>query len=409
MHQLLINGASRHPDKMALRWVDRDRSVTYAQAVDAMERMAGALGHLGVKLGDRVTIFAHNGLDYLVGMLMLARRRRSGAGHVRFADDLSYYLNDQRPTAIIYTHDMGEVVRHASRDVPASFTDLHGRPARRRKSLPDLLPRLSVPTAMSARRDSASLLHLRHHRTAEKHSAMSRPYGRRAARERSRFAAAIFRLGRRRCRVVPARRQLFSSAPRSIDRRDGPVDANVRLGRHPAAGATMFVGNPLLFGEFLAECRSRGGLPSAALPAFGDHCRRRCAGVARRIRLGWSRASARRDRRLLRAAIRRSGLTTPSCCYGPMLPDKEVRITTGGRCRQVPGEIVLRGGFMWGYWGKPDRAAEALRDGWLHSGDIGMFDADGFLTMRGRRNELGGGQGLVSARCRGSAVSPAGC
>jgi long-chain acyl-CoA synthetase len=52
------------------------------------------------------------------------------------------------------------------------------------------------------------------------------------------------------------------------------------------------------------------------------------------------------------------------------------------------GEIVLRGGFMAGYWGKPDKTAQAIRNGWLHSGDIGILDADGFLTMRGRRSEL---------------------
>ena len=93
---------------MALRWVDRDRALSYAQAVGVMERMAGALGHLGVKPGDRVTIFAHNGLDYLIGMLGCWRVGAIPAlVNVRFADDLSYYLNDQKPVAIIYTHDGG--------------------------------------------------------------------------------------------------------------------------------------------------------------------------------------------------------------------------------------------------------------------------------------------------------------
>ena len=54
----------------------------------------------------------------------------------------------------------------------------------------------------------------------------------------------------------------------------------------------------------------------------------------------------------------------------------------------VVGEIVLRGGFMHSYWDKPDKTAQTIRNGWLHSGDLGVLDADGFLTMRGRRNEL---------------------
>lgn len=76
---------------------------------------------------------------------------------------------------------------------------------------------------------------------------------------------------------------------------------------------------------------------------------------------------------------------------GPALPDKEVRIRDL-EDRIVPtgtvGEIVLRGGFMAGYWDKPAKTAEALRDGWLCTGDIGVMDADGYVTMLGRRSEL---------------------
>jgi acyl-CoA synthetase (AMP-forming)/AMP-acid ligase II len=52
------------------------------------------------------------------------------------------------------------------------------------------------------------------------------------------------------------------------------------------------------------------------------------------------------------------------------------------------GEICMRGGFMRGYWGKPEKTAETLRGGWLHSGDAGAIDSQGFLTMRGRFAEL---------------------
>jgi long-chain acyl-CoA synthetase len=74
-----------------------------------------------------------------------------------------------------------------------------------------------------------------------------------------------------------------------------------------------------------------------------------------------------------------------------MLPDKEVRIMTPtGEFAPFGaiGEIVLRRGFMSGYWNQPDETAQAIRGGWLHSGDIGVIDADGYLTMRGRRSEL---------------------
>src|SRR5262249_1073813 len=52
------------------------------------------------------------------------------------------------------------------------------------------------------------------------------------------------------------------------------------------------------------------------------------------------------------------------------------------------GEVCLRGGFMAGYWGKPEKTAETLRGGWLHSGDAGVMDCNGDLTVRGRFAEL---------------------
>tara|TARA_R110002033_G_scaffold90703_1_gene140543 strand:+ start:1671 stop:3176 length:1506 start_codon:yes stop_codon:yes gene_type:complete len=53
------------------------------------------------------------------------------------------------------------------------------------------------------------------------------------------------------------------------------------------------------------------------------------------------------------------------------------------------GEVVVRGdSVMRGYWGDPDATAEALRDGWLHTGDFGTLDTDGFLTLKDRSKDL---------------------
>ncbi|MAL79332.1 MAG: AMP-dependent synthetase [Sneathiella sp.] len=53
------------------------------------------------------------------------------------------------------------------------------------------------------------------------------------------------------------------------------------------------------------------------------------------------------------------------------------------------GEIVVRGDVvMQGYWKNPEATKEALRGGWLHTGDMGCFDADGFLTLKDRSKDL---------------------
>ena len=43
---------------------------------------------------------------------------------------------------------------------------------------------------------------------------------------------------------------------------------------------------------------------------------------------------------------------------------------------------------MKGYWNRPDATAEVLQDGWLHTGDLGYFDARGNLFITGRQKEI---------------------
>ncbi|HEX7952102.1 MAG TPA: AMP-binding protein, partial [Burkholderiales bacterium] len=77
---------------------------------------------------------------------------------------------------------------------------------------------------------------------------------------------------------------------------------------------------------------------------------------------------------------------------GVAQPAVEVRVADA-QDRTLPdgeiGEILVRGDtVMRGYWRNPEASSETLRGGWLHTGDVGSLDADGFLTLRDRSKDM---------------------
>jgi long-chain acyl-CoA synthetase len=100
---------------------------------------------------------------------------------------------------------------------------------------------------------------------------------------------------------------------------------------------------------------------------------------------------------------------------GPVIsanPPDGIRIDTVGRVLQgvdvrlaEDDEILVRGDLvMQGYWGLPDATDAVIRDGWLHTGDIGALDDDGYLRITDRKKDmivLSGGENVSPAKVEG--------
>jgi len=75
----------------------------------------------------------------------------------------------------------------------------------------------------------------------------------------------------------------------------------------------------------------------------------------------------------------------PYACVEVMVADNDDRAVAQGE----PGEILVRGDVvMAGYWRNPEASGASLRGGWLHTGDVGVFDEEGYLHLKDRSKDL---------------------
>jgi long-chain acyl-CoA synthetase len=106
---------------------------------------------------------------------------------------------------------------------------------------------------------------------------------------------------------------------------------------------------------------------------------------------------------------------------GPIVsanPPDAIRIDTVGHVLEGvelriadDGEILVRGGLvMHGYWNRPEDTAAVIENGWLHTGDIGVLDDDGYLRITDRKKDLivlSGGENVSPAKVEGMLMAEA--
>lgn len=396
---LLYKGAHRIPDRLALRWIERDRRLTYAQAVIEMERVAGVLAALGVKRGDRVGIFAHNGMDYVMAMF---GAWRLGAivtlVNVQYAQNLDYFINDSTPQALIYTGDHFETIDRHRPSMPSvrHYICLDGEQPGAldwERLLDDAPPPPPDPTRES---DPAHISYTSGTTGLPKGAVLAHEPTARATHciaERLRLCSSDVTLGPT---ALSSSYHLVANLLPGLHRQ---ATVNIMSRWEPKQGwqvidnlgVTVLAANPTLLRDVLDVSRQQNRPPAklrAGISGGGP--------VPPDLKLSWQNE--------LKLPLVESygqselggfvalGFPEPVedekvLAIGLPLPDKEVCIMDE-QDREIPvgdiGEIVIRGGFMVGYWEKPKKTADTLRGGWLHTGDMGRMDTEGYVTMLGR-------------------------
>lgn len=403
IHQLITDGAARRPDRVAFHWVDRNRSLTYAETATAIEAAAGVLHHLGVRKGDRVTIFAHNGMDYLVAMFGCFRIGAIAAlVNVKFAGELAYYLDNHKPSVVIYTHDMREAVVSASR---AAGTVRHlvcmDGAQEGALSWPELMKADFQAPADPGDEDAVAHLSYTSGTSGQPKGAClpHEPVVRatRCIAERLQIASDDISFGPT---ALSSSYQLVSNLLPSLHHQCTINvmrfwDQKAGYDALEAAHASILAANPTFLAEVLEESRIRGRTPSGlrlGLSGGGP--------VPPTLKKAWRDELAlplveSYGQSELGGFVALGGTALPGDgiigAIGRTLPDKDVRIFDHEDREVRPGEvgeIVLRGGYMKEYWDMPEKTEQVLRNQWLHTGDLGFIDLEGRLTMRGRRSEL---------------------
>jgi acyl-CoA synthetase (AMP-forming)/AMP-acid ligase II len=402
LNDMLRRTAIRLPNKTFLHWVDKDRLLTYGEAVEATEKVAGALWELGVRKGDRVGIFAHNGLDYIMAMFG-AYRIGAISCHINVlqAEDVAYFAQNATPKVLIYTHDMFPVIDKNRAAMPSieHYLCMDGEQEGAQDWNAVVAAAGKAPEVEVTADDGAHLSYTSGSSGAPKGALLAHGPTARASHciaERLQITSSDVTLAA----TSPASSYgLVANLLPSIHR-GATMGLLSRWNMSNAyddmenRGVTVFPANPLLFDELLTECRSRGKKPSAL---------RVCPSGGAPVPLDLKKAFIDELGVFLVESYGQSelggfvGLGYPKretgeqlTAIGPPLPDKEVRIMDEND-REVPngepGEMCIRGGFMMGYWHMPEKTAEALRNGWLHTGDMGRMDAEGYVHMLGRWSE----------------------
>ncbi len=398
----LERAGKEEPDRIALGLGARALR-SYGEVAERVARLASALQGFGLAPGDRVVIAAKNSPDYLEAMYAAwhAGLAAVPANAKLHGSELGYILEQSGARVCVASDGLdAEIAPHA----PASLERMiaiggaeHARmlqadaiPVAPRAG--DDLAWLFYTSGTTGRPKGAMLTHRVLAAASEAYIAEVDPPSpgdailHAAPMSHGSGLYMMAHVMRRAVNVVPESsgfdpEEIFPllrawpgtsmfAAPTMVKRLvECPADCDVRnLRAIVYGGAPMYVEDALKaldrFGPRLAQIYGQGESPMTITVLSK-------ADIAGRDHPRWREKLASVGR--------------PFRCIDVMVTDESDRPLPGGEA----GEIICRGEtVMAGYWRNPEASAATLRGGYLHTGDVGAFDAEGYLTLKDRSKDL---------------------
>ncbi|WP_371657669.1 acyl-CoA synthetase [Streptomyces sp. NBC_00280] len=401
---VLRRSAQRVPARTAVEY--RERAWTYGELDEAVSRAAGVLRAEGLAPGDRVGAYGHNSDAYLIAFLACAR---AGLVHVPVnqnltGDDLTYIVDQSGSTLVLADPDLVDRLPDGVRTLPLRDADdsllarladtaPYDGPESRTEDLVQLLY-TSGTTALpkGAMMTHRSLVH----EYLSAIAALDLSPG-----DRPVHSLPLYHSAQMHVFLLP---YLAVGAPNIIlDGPDGDAILDlVEAGRADSlfAPPTVWIG---LAGRPDFATRDLSGLRKAfygasimPVPVL-ERLRERLPKLAFYNCFGQSEIG---PLSMVLGPYEHKG-RLDSCGRPVLFVDARVVDENG---EEVPdgttGEVVYRSPQLCeGYWDKPEETAAAFRDGWFHSGDLVVRDADGFYTVVDRvKDVINSGGVLIASR-----------
>mgnify|MGYP001198384176 CR=1 FL=1 len=409
--------AQLSPDKIAIRDTITGRDVTYAAWNAQANQTANYLRALGVQAGDRVAVYATNSMDYLdvwmacgkIGAVLQNLNWRLAVG------ELEGLLRDAAPVVLVYSGEFVEPVNRLRDRVPGlrhgialgERADDADRAFSERSIYPDELtaprpeldwdsPWVICYTGGTTGLPKGAILSHGNMTWNSVNTVMSWQLD---FNDVAILNAPLFHTGGLNVFTLP----LVHCGGTSV--LCAGFDADQVFDLVQSGEVTLFFGVPTMWIVLQQHPRwaeadfSRlklvinGGAP-CPMPVFERFWEK---GVDFKTGYGLTEAGPNTFW-LPQADVRRK----PGAVGFPLMHvDVRVVRPDGSACDpNEPGELLIRGPHVTpGYWNNPEATAEAIRDGWLHTGDLAVRDEEGYYTIVGRLKDMiiSGGENVYPA------------